>query len=80
MKYDFADVILNNVSDHFGVLVVIREFGEPSVINISLQISALKMDAEAFNIFRRKLKSTQFDFLESSDLQVNEKFHCGIRK
>ena len=74
VKYDFADVILNDVSDHFGVLVVIREFGVPTAMNIPPQISALKMDAEALNIFRRKLKNTQFDFLESSDLQVNEKF------
>ena len=74
MKHDFADVILNDASDHFSVLNVIREFGVPTAMNISAQISALKMDAKALNIFRRKSKLTQLDFSQSSYLQVNEVF------
>jgi orotate phosphoribosyltransferase-like protein len=58
VKYDFADVILNDVSDHFGVLFVIREFGVPIAMIMPAQMSALKMDAEALSIFRRKIKNT----------------------
>ena len=82
MKYDYTDVIFNCVSDHFGVLLLLE-----SLVFVQLWIYQNKfphwMDAKALNIFRRKLNSTRFDFLESSDLQVNGKFslwHSKITK